>query len=162
MVYDSITVFEYIEYLPNDCCNINKFGEHKIDTRDLYEYLLPYKTMLEGRVKLVKAADNFNFAVTDVVKLVNNGWSLIRSIQYQIDGHLVEYVNQCLPQASAIVNFVQFSDDYARSTATNMLLYRDNAMAVRSITSLVFLYHPCFPPPLAARLLSTPLDTLSI
>ena len=111
---DSITEFEYIEYLPNNSSNMNKLGEHKIETRDLDKYLLPHKVMLEGRGKLVKAADNSNYATTDVVTFVNNGWSLFRSIQYQIDGHLVEDVNHYLPQASMIMNLVQFLDDYSR------------------------------------------------
>ena len=35
---DSITEFEYIEYLPNDSSNMNKDGYHQIETRDLDVY----------------------------------------------------------------------------------------------------------------------------
>ena len=108
-------MFEYIEYIPNDSSNINKLGEH------LDEYLLPLKAMVEVRGKLVKAANNSNYAVTDVVTVVNNGWSHFLSIQYKIDGYLVEDVNQYLRQASKIMNLVQFLDDYGKSRATNML-----------------------------------------
>ena len=84
----SITKFEYIKYLPNDSSNMNKLGEHTIETRDLDEYLLPHKAMLKARGKLVKEDDTDGTtinAATDAITLVNNGWSLFQSIQYQID-----------------------------------------------------------------------------
>ena len=75
---NSITEFKYVEYLPKDSSNINKLKEHKIETQDLDKYLFPRKAMLELSGKLVKATEtpnNYNTA-TDVVTLVNNGWSL--------------------------------------------------------------------------------------
>ena len=66
---DSITEFEYLEYLRNDSSNMNKLREHKIKTRDLDEYLLPYKAMLEVRGKLVKEADDTNYAAIPVMLL---------------------------------------------------------------------------------------------
>ena len=123
---DSITEFEYIEYLPNDSSNMDKEGYHNIETRDLDEYLLPHKAVLEVRGRLVKE-NGTNYANTDANTITNNGWSLFRSLQYQIDNKIVEDVDQYLPQASTIMNLVQFSDDYSRSTATNMFWYRDTS-----------------------------------
>ena len=124
---DSITEFEYIEYIPNDSSNVNKLGEQKIKTCDLDEYLLPLKAMVEDKGKLVKTADNSNNDVTDVVTVVNNGLSYFLSIQYKIDVYLVENVNQYLPQASTMLNLVQILDDYGKRRATNMLWFRDTA-----------------------------------
>ena len=123
---DSITEFEYVEYLPNDSSYMDKAGSHLIETRDLDEYLLPHKAVLEVRGRLVKE-DGTNYANTAAITLTNNGWSLFRSLQYQIDNKIVEVVDQYLPQASTIINLVQYSDDYSRSTANNMFWYRDTS-----------------------------------
>ena len=129
---DSITEFEYVEYLPNDSSNMDKEGDHTIKTRDLDVYLLPHKAVLEVRGRLVKE-DGTNYANTDAITITNNGWSLFRSLQYQIDNKIVEDVNQYLPQASTIMNLVKFSDDYSRSTATNMFWYRDTSMGAADL-----------------------------
>ena len=50
-----------------------------------------------------------------------------KSIQFQVNNQIVEDINLHLPQASTILNLVQFRDDYGRSTTTNMLWYRDTA-----------------------------------
>ena len=50
-----------------------------------------------------------------------------QSIQYQISGHIVEHLNQYLTQASTIMNLVQVSDDYGKSTATNLSWYCDTS-----------------------------------
>ena len=121
---DSITEFEYVEYLPNDSSNMDKAGSHLIETRDLDEYLLLHQAKLEVRGRLVKE-DGTNYANTDTITLTNNGWSLFQSLQYQIDNKIVEDVDQYLPQASTIMNLAQYSDDYSRSAATNMFWYRD-------------------------------------
>ena len=123
----SISKFEYIEYLPRDSSNMDKDGDHIIQTDDENVYLLPHKAYLEVRGKLVKAADGSNYADTDAITLTNNGWSLFRTIQYQINERIVEEINQYLPQASTIMNLALYSDDYSRSSATNMLWYRDTA-----------------------------------
>ena len=94
---DSITEFEYIAHLSNDSSNMKKLREHKIETRDLDENLLPHKSVIKVRQKLVKAADGSDYTATDVVTLVSNAWSLFPSIQYQIDGHLVENANTAVP-----------------------------------------------------------------
>ncbi|RDD36229.1 hypothetical protein TrispH2_011689 [Trichoplax sp. H2] len=68
------------------------------------------------------------------VKTVNNGLSLFRSAQYQINNHTVEEINDWLPYASTILNLVMYSDDYSRSIATNMLWYRDTATGKPNMT----------------------------
>ena len=41
----------------------------------------------------------------------------------------VEEINEYLPQASTIINLLSYSDDYGRSSATNMLWYKDTGTA---------------------------------
>ena len=125
VVDNSITEFEYLEYLPRDSNNMNKASQHIIETRDEDVYLLPHKAFLEVRGRLQTAANNANYAANDAISLVNNGWSLFQSAQYQLSNKTVEDVNDYLPYASTILNLIMFSDDYSRSTASNMLWIRD-------------------------------------
>ena len=120
LVDNSITEFEYVEYLPRDSNNMNKDGQHIIETKDEDVFLLPHKAYLEIRGKLQTNA-NANYNNNDVISLINNGWSLFQTAQYQLNNQTIENINLYLPQASTILNLVSFSDDYSRSTASNML-----------------------------------------
>ena len=75
LVDNSITEFEYVEYHPRDSNNMNKDGQHIIETKDEDVILLPHKAYLEIRGKLQTNA-NANYNNNDVISLVNNGWSL--------------------------------------------------------------------------------------
>ena len=121
VVDNSTTQFEYLEYLPCDSNNMSKDGQHIIETKDEDVYLLSHKAFVEVRGRLQTAAANANYAVGDIFSLVINGWSLFQSVQYQINNRIIEDVNDYFPYASTILNLVMFSDDYSRSTASNML-----------------------------------------
>ena len=128
IVDDSTTEFEYIEYLPRDSNNMNKDGQYIIETIDSDQYLLPHKAVLEVRGRLVKQADGSDYNDDDAITLVNGGWSLFKSIQFQVNNQIVEDINLHLPQASTEPRPVQRRlIVYGRSTATNMLWYRDTA-----------------------------------
>ena len=75
LVDNSITEFEYVKYLPRDSNNMNKDGQHIIETKDKDVFLLPHKAYLEIRGKLQTNA-NANYNNNDVISLVNYGWSL--------------------------------------------------------------------------------------
>ena len=134
LIDNSITEFEYVEYLPRDSNNMNKSGQHIFETKDEDIFLLPHKAFLEIRGKLQTNAD-VNYNNHDVISLVNNGWSLFQTAQYQLNNQTIENINLYLPQASTILNLVSFSDDYSKSTASNMLWYKDTG------TGGVFLKH---------------------
>lgn len=124
LIDNSITEFEYVEYLPRDSNNMNRNGQHIIETKDEDVFLLPHKAFLEVRGKLQTNA-NADYNNNDVISLVNNGWSLFQTAQYQLNNQTIENINLYLPQASTILNLVSFSDDYSRSTASNMLWFKD-------------------------------------
>src|SRR5882757_1352746 len=124
VIDDSMTRFEYTEYQDRDSNNINKQGQRVLETKDMDAYLLPHKAFLEVRGRLQTNA-LANYAVGDAVTLVNNGWSLFESAQYQVNNQTVEDISLHLPQTSTIMNLIIFSDDYSRSTATNMFWFRD-------------------------------------
>ena len=50
---------------------------------------------------------------------------MFQTAQYQLNNQTIENINLYLPQASTILNLVSFSDDYSKSTASNMLWYKD-------------------------------------
>ena len=110
LVDNSITEFEYVEYLPRDSNNMNKDGQHIIETKDEDVFLLPHKSYLEIRGKLQTNA-NANYNNNDVISLVNSGWSLFQTAQYQLNNQTIENINLYLPQASTILNLVSFSDN---------------------------------------------------
>ena len=124
LIDNSITEFEYVEYLPRDSNNMNKDGQHIFETKDEDVFLLPHKAFLEIRGKFQTNADA-NYNNHDVISLVNSGWSWFQTAQYQLNNQTIENINLYLPQASTILNLVCFSDDYSKSTASNMLWYED-------------------------------------
>ena len=50
---------------------------------------------------------------------------MFQTAQYQLNNQTIENINLYLPQASTILNLVSFSNDYSKSTASNMLWYKD-------------------------------------
>ena len=78
LIDNSITEFEYVEYLPRDSNNINKDGQHIFETKDEDVFLLLHKAFLEIRGKLQTDADA-NYNNHNVISLVNNGWSLFQT-----------------------------------------------------------------------------------
>ncbi len=130
MIDDSTVEYEYVEYQQRDANQMNKpdGGIYNIETKDMDAYLLPHKAMLEIRGRLVVAATDADY-VAQEVSLTNGGWSLFKSAKYEINNNTVEEISNYLPQASTIMNLLSYSDDYGRSSATNMLWYKDTGMA---------------------------------
>ena len=91
-------------------------------------YLLPHKAVLEVPGRLTKA-DGPGDYVAQEIKLTNGGWSLFRWGKYEMINNTVEEMNEFLPQASTIMNLLLYSDDYGRSSANNMLWYKDTGTA---------------------------------
>ena len=110
---NSITEFEYVEYLPRDSNNMNKDGQHIFETKNEDVFLLPHKAFLEIRGKLQTNADA-NYNNHDIISLVNNNWFLFQTAQYQLNNQKIENINLYLPQASTILNLVSFSDAYSK------------------------------------------------
>jgi len=103
---------------------MNKDGQHIFETKDEDVFLLPHKAFLEIRGKL-QTNVNANYNINDAISLVNNGWSLFQTVQYQLNNQTIENISLYLPQVSTIMNLVSFSADYSRSTATNMLWFKN-------------------------------------
>ena len=48
---------------------------------------------------------------------------MFRSGKNEMNNNTVEEINEFLPQASTLINLLSYSEDYGRSSATNMLWY---------------------------------------
>ena len=57
LIDNSVTEFEYVEYLPRDSNNMNKNGQHIFKTKDEDVFLLPHKAFIGIRGKLQTNAD---------------------------------------------------------------------------------------------------------
>ena len=64
LIDNSITEFEYVEYLPRDSNNMNKNGQHIFETKDEDVFLLPHKAFIEIREKLQTNADIVTITMT--------------------------------------------------------------------------------------------------
>jgi len=73
LIDNSITEFEYVKYLPRYSNNINKNGQHIIETKNEDVIFLPHKEFSEIRGKLQTNAD-VNYNNNDAISLENNGW----------------------------------------------------------------------------------------
>ena len=91
-------------------------------------YLLPHKAVLKVRGRLTKADGSGDYTAQEIT-LTNGGTSLFWSGKYEMNNHTVEEINEFLPQASTIMNLLSYSKDYGRSSATNMLCYKDTGTA---------------------------------
>jgi hypothetical protein len=119
---DSTTEFEYTEYRESNI-NVQSLDKYEFFTRDLDAWLLPHKSYLIVKGKLLKE-DGTNFTEAENVALVNNGFSIFRRANYFINDQLVESID-FVSVATTILGLVEFSDDYTRSVATQMFWYRD-------------------------------------
>ena len=80
------------------------------------------------RGRLTKADGSGDYTDQEIT-LTNGGWSLFRSGKYEMNNHTVEEINEYLLQASTNINLLSYSDGYGRSSATNMLWYKDTGTA---------------------------------
>jgi hypothetical protein len=121
---DSTTEFEYTEYRETNI-NVQTLDKYEFYTRDLDQWLLPHKSYLLVKGKLLKE-DGTNFGENDDVALVNNGFSIFRRANYFINDQLIEAID-FVPIATTVLGLTEFSDDYTRSVATQMFWHRDTA-----------------------------------
>ena len=128
---DSVTEFEYVEYLDENSNEPNKAGVRTFNTRDEDVFLLPHKAMLEVRGRIMTIANPpVEIAAGIEVALINNGWCLFRSARYQLANQTVEDISNHLQVASTALNIILFSDDYSKSTATNMMWFKDTGRGI--------------------------------
>src|SRR3990167_28373 len=119
---DSTTELEYTEYREANI-NVQTLDKYEFYTRDLDQWLLPHKSYILIKGKLVKE-DGTSFSESDDTALVNKGFSIFRRANYFVNDQLLESVD-FVPVGTTVLGLTEFSDDYTRSVATQLFWYRD-------------------------------------
>jgi len=90
---EAVEEYEYRSYEPITGTNLNNPGEVRIniETQDLFTH--PSESYLVFDGKLVKAADDAEYANADVIPLTNNGlMHIFTNIKYQLSGQEIKSV----------------------------------------------------------------------
>lgn len=121
---ESITEYEYQEYLPITGTSLNNSGDVRItiESQDIFTH--PSESYLLFTGRLTKA-DGTAYANADVVTLTNNGlMHLFNEIRLYLGGQEIEtlrYPGQSMTMLKALT----ISDDYARTEGLNSLWSKD-------------------------------------
>jgi len=123
---ETVEEYEFHSYEPIAGTNLNNPGEIRIniETQDLFTH--PAESYLVFDGKLVKAADDAEYADADVVTLTNNAMMhLFNNIKYQLSGQEIESVFHP-GQATTMLGLLKYPDDFPKSQGLNQLWYKDS------------------------------------
>jgi hypothetical protein len=126
---------QYREFLPdvsNYSDNISTYTIRVTDSVNDWCLLSHAYIQVQGELK---KADGTDYAPTDNSALVNSGYSLFDRAQLLAGGSLIEEVDHC-PQAMQVKLLVESSDDYKRSTGSNLGFFPDSTDAAVGISTL--------------------------
>ena len=123
---ETVEEYEFHSYEPIAGTNLNNPGEIRIniETQDLFTH--PAESYLVFDGKLVKAADDAEYADADVVTFTNNAMMhLFNNIKYQLSGQEIESVFHP-GQATTMLGLLKYPDDFPKSQGLNQLWYKDS------------------------------------
>ena len=121
---ESIEKYEFHEYEPVACPDLNKTGEIRIniELQDLMTHPAESYIQFEGRLT---KADGAAYANTDAVALTNNGLMyLFKQITYQLSNQEIESVYNP-GQATTMLGMLKYPDDFAKAQGLNQLWTKD-------------------------------------
>jgi len=122
---ESIEKYEYHSYEPITGTDLNRSGEIRIniETQDLFTHPSASYLVFDG--KLVKNADDTEYANADVITLTNNAMMhLFSNIKYQLSGQEIESLFHP-GQATTMLGLLKFPDNFKKSTGLNQLWFKD-------------------------------------
>jgi len=122
----SIEKYEYQSYEPITATDLNRPGEIRlnIETQDLFTHLSRSYLVFDG--KLVKNADDAQYANADVITLTNNAMMhLFNNIKCQLSGQEIESLFHP-GQETTMLGLLKFPDDFQKSTGLNQLWFNDS------------------------------------
>jgi len=123
---ETIQEYEYHSYEPIAGTNLNNPGEIRlnIETQDLFTHPAVSYLVFDG--KLVKAADDAEYANADVITLTNNAMMhLFSNIKYQLSGQEIQSVFHP-GQETTMLGLLKYSDDFQKSKWLNQLWMKDS------------------------------------
>jgi len=121
---NSTESYEYVEYREINV-EVKALKKYKIPAKDLNVWIHPHNSYLHLKGKILKS-DGTNLEINDMTTLSNNGFNLFSSAKYRIGDKEIESIDY-VGIGTTVLNLVEFSDDYAKSAASNMFWYRDTA-----------------------------------
>ena len=110
-------------------------SSYNIRITDVNEWCLLSHAYIQVQGQLNKSANGAAYAAGEDVALVNSGYSLFERAQLLAGGSLIEEVDHCA-QAMVVKLLVESSDDYKRSTGSNMGFFPDTIDDALATTAL--------------------------
>ena len=121
---NSTESYEYVEYREINV-EVKALKKYKIPVKDLNVWIHPHNSYLHLEGRVLKS-DGTVMDNTDNATLTNNGFNLFSTAKYRIGDKEIESIDY-VGIGTTVLNLVDFSDDYAKSAASNMFWYRDTA-----------------------------------
>ena len=126
LIDDSIDKYEDTQYEPVVGTNLNSPGQDirlTIETQDIFTHPSESYLIIEGELK---KNDNNRYADNDPIALTNNGiMHLFKRIRYDLSGQEIESLVHP-GQATTILGFLKYPDDFSKSKGLNQLWYKDS------------------------------------
>jgi hypothetical protein len=124
LVNNSTESYEFVEYREINV-EVKALRKYKIPAKDLNVWIHPHNSYLHLRGKVLKS-DGTDLSQNDMVTLTNNGFNLFNTAKYRIGDKEIESIDY-VGIGTTVLNLVEFSDDYAKSAASNMFWFKDTA-----------------------------------
>ena len=124
MENNSTESYEYVEYREINV-EVKALKKYKIPAKDLNVWIHPHNSYLHLKGKVLKS-DGTDLSPNDIVTLTNNGFNLFSNAKYRIGDKEIESIDY-VGIGTIVLNLVEFSDDYAKSAASNMFWFRDTS-----------------------------------
>jgi hypothetical protein len=121
---NSTESYEYVEYREINV-EVKALKKYKIPAKDLNVWIHPHNSYLHLKGKVLKS-DGTALLDTDMATLTNNGFNLFSTAKYRIGDKEIESIDY-VGIGTTVLNLVDFSDDYAKSAASNMFWFKDTA-----------------------------------
>ena len=115
---NSIQQYDYFEIRESNV-NVQTLKKFEFISKDTGSWVLPSKAYIHLRCKIPNITN-------ENVSLVNNGYNIFSSAEYEIEKAQIEKVDY-LGISTTVQNLVDFSYDYSKNTATNMFWFPDTS-----------------------------------
>jgi len=122
---ETIEEYEYHSYKPIAGTYLNNPGEIRINIETQHLFTHPAELYFVFDGKLVKVADDAEYANVDVITLTNNAMMhLFSNIKYQLSGQEIESVFHP-GQTTTMLGLLKYPDDFQKSKGLHQLWFKD-------------------------------------
>jgi len=121
---ESTESYEYVPLFDKNSIDYDS-KEFEFEYSGTESYIHPHNSYIYVKLQVLNS-DKSNLAQTDDVTLQNNGYNIFSRARYYIEGKEIEDVDY-VGINTLINNLIDFSEDFSKSSATNMLWYKDTS-----------------------------------